>query len=158
MSFRIYLFKEEKTIFAIFNRNLSNRRKKWLQPSLEKIELIQGKFGKDYFNDLKKSIISINIHYSDKNIDDFETGIFEGMASGCIIISEKLNPQTLLDLEMTNVIIQVDSPKELNNKLELLKANPHLITDYMKKTKKVIQQNTWDQRANAFINKFNEFI
>jgi len=150
--------KEEKTIFAIFNRNLSNRRRKWLQPSLEKIELIQGKFGKDYFNDLQKSIISINIHYSDKNIDDFETGIFEGMASGCLIISEKLNPQTLLDLEMTNVIIQVDSPKELNNKLELLKANPHLITDYMKKTKKVIQQNTWDQRANAFMNKFNEFI
>ena len=81
---------------------------------------MKGKFGDEYFNDLKRAHISVNIHYSDKNIDDFETGIFEAMASGCAIISERLNHQTLIDLEMTDAIIQVDSPRELKEKQFLI--------------------------------------
>ena len=46
----------EKSFWAIFNRNLSSRRKKWLQPSEKYINIIQGRFGNEYFDDLKKDI------------------------------------------------------------------------------------------------------
>ena len=36
------------------------------------------------------------------------------MASGCLVISEKLNKQTLIDLDMKNAIIQIESPFDLN--------------------------------------------
>ena len=151
-------FHSVKPLFAIFNRNLSNRRKKWLKPSEKHINIIQGKFGNDYFDDLRRAQISVNIHYSEKNLDDFETGIFEAMASGCAIVSERLNDQTLIDLEMTDAIIQVDSPKGLKEKLELLYLNHNMITDYMKKSNNVIKQNTWNDRAGLFIDKFKDYI
>ena len=42
------------------------------------------------------------------------------MASGCLVISEKLNKQTLIDLDMKNAIIQIESPFDLNKKLQYL--------------------------------------
>ena len=69
-------------------------------PSRKFYDRINGRYGDDYFEDLRESIISINIHYSNKNLDDFESGIFEAMASGCAIISERLHSQTLKDLSL----------------------------------------------------------
>jgi glycosyltransferase involved in cell wall biosynthesis len=120
------------------------------------ITRINGKYGEDYFNDLKASQIAVNIHYSRKNLDDFESGIFEAMASGCAVISERLNHQTLIDLEMTDAIIQVDSPKGLKEKLKLLKSNPEAISSYLDKSKLAIQRNTWHDRAQEMSKKFQE--
>ena len=147
-----------KTRFAIFNRNLSNRRKDWLKPSEEVLEVINGKFGDEYYNDLRNSDISVNIHFSDKNIDDFETGIFEGMASGCAIISEKLNSRTLKDLKLDDVIYQVEKPEALYNALREFKSNPKLLKKYQIKSQLAIENHTWHSRINSFTKKFNEFI
>ena len=100
----------------------------------------------------------MNIHYSDKNIDDFETGIFEAMASGCAIISEQLNPQTLIDLEMEDAIIQIDSPQGLKEELEKLRSNPDIVKKYIGKSKSVVQKNTWHDRTILFLAKFKEYI
>ena len=148
----------EKSFLAIFNRNLSSRRKKWLQPSEKYINIIQGRFGNEYFDDLRKARISVNIHFSDKNLDDFETGIFEAMVSGCAIISEPLNPQTLIDLEMEDAIIQIDSPQGLKEELEKLRSNPDIVKKYIGKSKSVVQKNTWHDRTNLFLAKFKECI
>ncbi|MBC8311529.1 MAG: glycosyltransferase family 1 protein [Candidatus Marinimicrobia bacterium] len=145
-----------KSRFAIFNRNLSWRRKWWLFPSRKLYDGINGRYGEEYFNDLRESQISINIHYSNKNLDDFESGIFEAMASGCAVISEKLHPQTLIDLGLEDTIIQVDSPKELRKKLIELKSNHKLINEFQKKSIEIILNNTWENRAKSFINKFQE--
>ena len=153
---KIINFNNEKNIFAIFNRNLSWRRRTWLWTSGKMITRINGRYGEDYFNDLKASQIAVNIHYSRKNLDDFESGIFEAMASGCAVISERLNHQTLIDLEMTDAIIQVDSPKELKEKLKLLKSNPETISSYLDKSKLAIQKNTWQIRAQKMYKKFQE--
>ena len=149
-------FTKEKNTFAIFNRNLSLRRKYWLWPSRTNITKINDRYGDDYFNDLRESKIAVNIHYSRKSLDDFETGIFEAMASGCVIISERLYKQTLKDLKMTDSIIQVDSPKELKEKLNLLKSKPTILTEYLENTKVAIQNNTWHNRAFEMQKKFQE--
>ena len=120
------------------------------------ISRISGRYGEEYFNDLKKSIIAVNIHYSINNLDDFESGIFEAMASGCVVISERLYERTLIDLEMTDAIIQVDSPKKLKEKLKLLKSNPETISSYLNKSKLAIQKNTWHNRAQKMYKKFQE--
>ena len=120
------------------------------------ITRMSGRYGEEYFNDLKKSNIAVNIHYSTNNLDDFESGIFEAMASGCVVISERLYEQTLIDLEMTDAIIQVDSPKELKEKLKLLKSNPETISSYLNKSKLAIQKNTWHNRAQKMYKKFQE--
>ena len=122
------------------------------------INIVQNHFGDEYFDDLKRAHIAINIHYSEQNLDDFETGIFEAMSCGCVVVSEKLYEQTLNDINANNAIIQVSSPKELKEKLELLKSNPDIITDYYNRSIKVIQKNTWHDRASLFIDKFNEYI
>jgi len=145
-----------KKRFAIFNRNLSWRRKWWLFPSRKLYDGINGKYGDDYFKDLRESQISINIHYSNKNIDDFESGIFEAMASGCAIISERLHNKTLIDLGIEDVIIQIDSPKELKQKLLEFKTNKNNIEKYQQKSLLAIQHNTWENRAQLFIDKFQE--
>ena len=149
-------FNNEKDVFAIFNRNLSWRRRRWIWPSKNMITRISGRYGEEYFNDLKKSIIAVNIHYSKNNLDDFESGIFEAMASGCVVISERLYEQTLKDLEMTDTIIQVDSPRKLKEKLKLFKSNPEAISSYLDKSKLAIQKNTWHNRAQKMYKKFQE--
>ena len=120
------------------------------------ITRMSGRYGEEYFNDLKKTNLAVNIHYSTNNLDDFESGIFEAMASGCVVISERLYEQTLKDLEMKDAIIQVDSPKNLKEKLKLLKSNPEAISSYLDKSKLAIQKNTWHDRAQAMYNKFQE--
>ena len=146
----------KKSRFAIFNRNLSWRRRWWLFPSRKLYDGINGRYGESYFKDLRKSQISINIHYSNKNLDDFESGIFEAMASGCAIISERLNPQTLLDLGLEDSIIQIDSPKELKRMLSTLEGNQDIIKNYQEKSSEAILNNTWDNRAFIFLDKFEE--
>jgi len=149
-------FNNDKTCFAVFNRNQSLRRRLWLWPSSKMITRISGRYGDDYFNDLKKSQIAINIHFSNKNLDDFESGIFEAMASGCVIISERLFEQTVTDLAMTGAIIQVDSPSELKEKLKLLKSKPKILTEYIENSKVAIRNNTWHERAFEMQKKFQE--
>ena len=145
-----------KKRFAIFNRNLSLRRRWWLFPSRKLYDGINGKYGDDYFKDLRESQISINIHYSKKNIDDFESGIFEAMASGCAIISERLHNKTLIDLRIQDAIIQIDSPIELKQKLLEFKTNKKNLENYQEKSLLAIEHNTWENRAKLFINKFQE--
>ena len=148
----------QRKYFAIFNRKTSLRRIWWLWPSRKYVKKIRGHFGDEYYADLANSFISINIHFTSKNLDDFETGIFEAMASGCLVISEKLDSRTLKDLEMNDSIIQVTSRKELKSKLEFLKENPEIISDFQKKSEIAIKKNTWFHRIKTFKNKFEEIL
>ena len=91
-----------------------------------------------------------------QNLDDFESGIFEAMASGCVVISERLYEKTLKDLNMSASIIQIDSPRQLKEKLKLLKSNPEIISSYLEKSKLAIQNNTWHDRAQEMCEKFRE--
>lgn len=150
-------FHNNKNIFAIFNRNLSWRRRAWLWPSRKIITRINGRYGEDYFNDLKASQIAVNIHYSRQNLDDFESGIFEAMASGCAVISESLNRQTLVDLGMEDAILQVTSPLELKEKIRYLNKDKKLLKSFQTNSQQVIQQNTWHDRAQQIKEKFEEF-
>ena len=150
-------FGTEKVNSAIFNRNLSWRRRLWLWPSGNMIDKISGHYGEDYFTDLREANIAVNIHYSRQNLDDFESGIFEAMASGCAVISERLNRQTLVDLGMEDAILQVDSPFELKEKIRLLNKDEKLLKSFQTKSQQVIQQNTWHDRARQIKEKFEEF-
>ena len=78
------------------------------------------------------------------------------MACGCVIISEKLPIQTVIDLGMKDAIIEVESPKELREKLIYLQNNPEVLKQYKEKTKDVISNNTWHDRAKIIKNKFKE--
>ena len=153
----ILKFGTEKVKSAIFNRNLSWRRRLWLWPSGNLIDRISGRYGEDYFTDLREANIAVNIHYSRQNLDDFESGIFEAMASGCAVISERLNRQTLVDLGMEDAILQVNSPFELKEKIRLLNKDEKLLRSFQTKSQQVIQQNTWHDRARQIKEKFEEF-
>ena len=153
----ILKFGTEKVKSAIFNRNLSWRRRLWLWPSGNMIDRISGRYGENYFTDLREANIAVNIHYSRQNLDDFESGIFEAMASGCAVISESLNHQTLIDLGMEDAILQVNSPFELKEKIRLLNKDEKLLKSFQTKSQQVIQQNTWHDRAQQIIEKFEEF-
>tara|TARA_A100001015_G_scaffold290469_1_gene363511 strand:- start:5827 stop:6741 length:915 start_codon:yes stop_codon:yes gene_type:complete len=148
--------KNKKNYFAIFNRSLSFRRRRWLYPSLDLIDVKQGRYGDDYFNDLKQSYIAVNIHFS-KNID-FETGIFEAMSAGCVVVSETLADKTCFDLKLKDAIIQVSSPKELKDVLLELNNNSTLLNEYRDRSLKAIQLNTWDQRAKQIVNVFEKVL
>jgi len=150
-------FGTEKVKSTIFNRNLSWRRKLWLWPSGNMIDKISGRYGEDYFTDLREANIAVNIHYSRQNLDDFESGIFEAMASGCAVISESLNHQTLVDLGMEDAILQVNSPFELKEKIRLLNKDEKLLKSFQTKSQQVIQKNTWHDRAQQIKEKFEEF-
>ena len=92
------------------------RRRLWLYPNLKYIKIIKGKYGADYFNDLSESyIFPWNVHYSSKNLDDFEID-FEAIVSGSTVISEKLDNRVLKDLKLEDSIIQAKSP-DLNKQL-----------------------------------------
>ena len=155
---KINIKKNKKDYFAIFNRNLSFRRKWWLWPSRKYIKIIKGNFGPLYYQDLSNSKIAVNIHFTSKNLDDFETGIFEAMASGCVVVSETLDPKTIKDLDMNDAIIQVNSRKELKLKLEYLNQSPKVISDFQSKSKIAIKKNTWLYRVKIFKNKFEEIL
>ena len=80
------------------------------------------------------------------------------MASGCVVVSERLYSKTVEDLHMNDAIIQVNSRKELKLKLKYLKSNPEVITDFQQKSKIAIQKNTWLHRVEIFKNKFEEIL
>ena len=147
-----------KKHFAIFNRNLSLRRRLWLYPNLKYIKIIKGKYGADYFNDLSESYISVNVHYSSKNLDDFETGIFEAIASGSVVISEKLDNRVLKDLKLEDSIIQVESPMDLNKQLFFYKKNISELNYFKEKSKNSISYNTWTSRMKTVKEKFEEIL
>ncbi|MAV65324.1 MAG: hypothetical protein CMG00_09065 [Candidatus Marinimicrobia bacterium] len=144
----------QKEYFAIFNRNLSLRRRRWLLPSWRHIKIIKNHYGDLYFQDLAKSHLAINVHYSSKNLDDFETGIFEAIASGSVVLSETLDQRVLQDLNLNDAIIQFDSPKDLKQKLIYYKHNLSELDNYRLKSQDSIDKNTWDYRMSRVKDKF----
>ncbi len=150
--------KRSRDRFAVFNRRLSPRRRHWLQSAGELVTLIQGKFGEPYFNDLATADVAVNIHYSDKNTDDFETGIFEAMAKGCVVISERLHPQTVAELGMEGALLQVDSPPELARMLTKIKNDEPLRARLRSNAAIAIRRNTWDNRARQLLEKFETLL
>lgn len=147
-----------KKYFAIFNRNLSLRRKWWLYQNYKDIKIIKGVYGDQYYANLSESEIAVNIHFSSKNKDDFETGIFEALARKCLVISEKLNPKVINDLDLNGVIIEVGNPRELKQKLKYLKNNPKIIAEFQNKSKEAIKKNTWDYRILTIKEKIEEIL
>ena len=155
---KINFEQKKKKHFAIFNRNRSLRRRWWILYASKFITVIKGNYGDSYYNDLSEATISINIHYSKKNIDDFETGIFEALARGCVVVSESLNNQVVKDLNLKDVIIQVKNPKELKSTLRYLKNNQDVIKKHQLKSKESVIKNTWDYRINEIKNKMEEIL
>ena len=155
---KINLTNNSRKYFSIFNRNVSWRRWYWLLWNKKNVKVIKGRYGDLYYKDLNNSYISVNIHYSSKSLDDFETGIFEAMASGCVVISEKIRNIVLKDLHLTDAIIQVNNPTELNEKLAYFNNNLSELKKYQTKSNKAIHLNTWDYRIKEIINKFNQLI
>ena len=142
-----------QNIFSIFNRNLSWRRRFWLLPSRKRVNIIKGRYGNDYYNDLRSAEIAINIHYSRKNLDDFESGIFEAMASGCLVVSEKLN-KLIPDHPFINI-----NSANIYTKIKDLLASPQRILDYKRKGNKWVKKhhdinNTTNELYN-FYKKYN---
>ena len=145
-----------KRYFALFNRSLSLRRRWWVYPSRTLIHVKKGRYGDDYFNDLSQSHIAVNIHFS-SNID-FETGIFEAMSVGCVVVSETLPDKIVSDLNMKDGIIQVSNRHELKEVLFELKSNSNLLNDYHQKSLHAIRVNTWDDRAKDILMVFNQVL
>jgi glycosyltransferase involved in cell wall biosynthesis len=140
--------------FALFNRNLSPRRSTWLEPSQHLIEVMQGKYGKAYFAELSRSEVAVNIHYGQESVDDLETGIFEAMARGCAVVSERINPRCIEELGLQEAIWEVDSPQALRDALLELKASPTLLEQYQRRSREAIVHNTWDARAAQILQRF----
>lgn len=141
---------------AIFNRNLSPRRREWLAACDGLVEVIEGQFGERYFDDLSHSQIALNVHFSGESLDDFETGIYEAMASGCAVISETLNPRTVADLSMQNALVQVSTPEQMRTVIEQLKSDPERLALLVERGRQAIQANLWDARATQMREKFTE--
>jgi len=115
---------ENRPRLAIFNRNVSDRRREWLDVCNDLVEVVEGRFGQGYFDDLSESRIALNIHFSGQSLDDFETGIYEALACGCAVITERLHPKTVDDLQMQNAVIQVDTAEEMRAAIVELESNP----------------------------------
>lgn len=143
---------------AIFNRNLSPRRREWLAACQGLVEIIQGRFGERYFDDLKHSKIALNVHFSGESLDDFETGIYEAMACGCAVISETLNPKTVADLSMHDAVIQVDTPEQMRLAIEQLQSDPQRLARLLENGQRAIKANLWDARATQMLKKFEELV
>ena len=57
---------------------------------------------------------------------------------------------------MKNAIIQIESPFDLNKKLQYLEKRPEIIKSYQKEVKHAICKNTWHDRAKIMKYKFEE--
>jgi len=145
---------EHRPRIAIFNRNLSDRRKEWLDVCGSLVDVIEGRFGQRYFDDLSESRIALNIHFSGKSLDDFETGIYEALACGCAVISERLHPKTVEDLQMQDAVIQVDTAQEMRAAIEELQSNPEKLEQLVAHGQRAITSNLWDARAEQMLEKF----
>ena len=84
--------------------------------------------------------------------------MFEALARGCAIISEKLNQKVIKDLNLEGVIIEVESPKDLKEKLKFYNKNLNLIKEYQEKSKESIFKNTWNYRFKEVKNKILEIL
>jgi len=144
--------------FALFNRNVSARRAIWLKEVDDLVEVIGGRYGDAYFADLRDSRIAVNIHFAQESVDDFETGIFEAMASGCAVVSETLNDDTVSDMGMEKAIVQVANPKELRQALLRLQADPASIQALQSEARRAMAENRWDSRAEQMIEKFKALL
>lgn len=149
---------EERTRFAIFNRNVSPRRKEWLDGVEDLVEIVGGHYGEPYFEDLRSSLVSVNIHFAQESVDDFETGIFEALACGCVVVTESLNAKTVADMGMEDAVIQVESPAHLRETLLALKNDPDRIALYQERGQKALVNNRWDSRAEQILAKFSELL
>ncbi|MGK0231630.1 MAG: hypothetical protein ACI9US_004311 [Gammaproteobacteria bacterium] len=143
---------------AIFNRNLSPRRREWLAACQDLVEVIEGQFGERYFDDLNHSQIALNIHFSGESLDDFETGIYEAMACGCAVISESLNPRTVADLSMQDALVQVDTPEQMRLVILQLQSDPTRLAHLVEQGRYAIRANLWDARATRMLQKFQEIL
>lgn len=143
---------------AVFNRNLSPRRKQWLATCQDLVEVMTGKFGEGYFYDLSRSKIALNIHFSGESLDDFETGIYEAMACGCAVISETLDARTVADLGMQDAVIQVSTAQQMRAVIEQLQSDPIRLAQLVEQGRFAIKANLWDARATQMIKKFNELL
>lgn len=141
---------------ALFNRNVSARRRKWLDKAGDLVDVIEGQYGEPYFEALRASQIAVNIHFADESVDDFETGIFEALASGCAVVSETLNPLVVADMSMEKALLQVKSPTELRDAIQYLKDHPEKIVELQKHGQEAIANNRWDNRAEQMLTKFSE--
>jgi len=141
---------------AIFNRNVSARRRKWLDEASGLVEIIEGQYGERYFEALRTSQIAVNIHFADESVDDFETGIFEALASGCAVVTESINPLVVADMGMEDALLQVKNPAELREAIEHLKNNREELRKLQEHGQQAIKNNRWDNRADQMLEKFNE--
>lgn len=144
--------------FAIFNRNVSPRRQEWLSELDGLVEVTSGVYGDQYFEDLRDSQVSVNIHYAQESVDDFETGIFEALACGCVVVTETLNPRNVADMGMQDALIQVSSPQAMREQLLILQNDPKLVAKYRANGQKAMNANRWDSRAAQMLEKFAELI
>lgn len=149
---------DDRPRLAIFNRNVSARRREWLDACGDLVEVIEGRFGDGYFEDLRHSKIALNIHFSGESLDDFETGIYEALASGCAVITERLNPRTVADLNMENAILQVDTPEQMRGAIKQLSSNPEQLSQLVENGRAAIKNNLWDARADQMLSKFTELL
>lgn len=146
----------ERTRFAVFNREVSPRRKQWLREIADIVDVRSERYGNSYFTDLRTSQVSINIHFDQSSIDEFETGIFEALASGCMVVTETLNPRTVAELGMQNALIQVGSPQQMRHVLLTLRESPEDVKAYRQLGMDAMVANRWDARAAEMIEKFDE--
>ncbi len=144
--------------FAVFNRDISPRREKWLREISDIVEVRSERHGNSYFSDLRTSQISINIHFDQDSVDEFETGIFEALASGCMVVSETLNPRTVADMGMEEALIQVRSPQQMRKVLLTLKRDPEDVKDYQQRGMDAMVDNRWDARVAQMVDKFSELL
>ena len=149
---------DDRPRIAIFNRNVSARRREWLDACGDLVEVIEGRFGDGYFEDLRQSKIALNIHFSGESLDDFETGIYEALASGCAVITERLNSRTVEDLNMQNAVLQVDTPEQMRDAIKQLLANPDQLSKLVENGREAIKNNLWDARAEQMLSKFTELL
>ena len=148
----------ERPRLAIFNRNLSARRREWLLACDGLVDVIEGRFGDGYFEDLSHTKIALNIHFSGESLDDFETGIYEALASGCVVVTERLNPRTVNDLKMHDAVVEVDTPEQMRAAIEALAADPQRLAALAVEGRKAINANLWDARADQMLEKFEAVI
>ena len=148
----------ERSRFAVFNRDISPRREKWLSQISDIVDVRSERCGNSYFSDLRNSQISINIHFDQHSVDEFETGIFEALASGCMVVSETLNPRTIADIGMEEALIQVNSPQQMRSVLLSLKNDPEDVKDYQKRGMDAMVGNRWDARVAQMVEKFSALL
>jgi len=148
----------QRSRFAIFNRNVSERRAQWLSEVEDLVDVVGGNYGEPYFADLRDSKISVNIHFAQESVDDFETGIFEALASGCVVVTEKLNPRTVADMGMQDALVQVDSPQQLREELLALQNDEARMQKLQYHGREAMVANHWDSRAAQMLEKFSTLL